>query len=113
MSDLNQQLIKDLIKLAPKTPAGLAWAKRKLAKKFKTGLPLNSQLIEAYNLLLFKRKIKKDEILEKLLRRRKIRTLSGVAPIAVLAKPYPCPGKCIYCPTEKKCLKVIFLMNQQ
>lgn len=28
------------------------------------------------------------------------RTLSGVAPIAVMMKPYPCPhGKCIYCPS--------------
>jgi len=28
------------------------------------------------------------------------RTLSGVTPIAVMLKPYPCPhGKCIYCPS--------------
>jgi elongator complex protein 3 len=28
------------------------------------------------------------------------RTLSGVAPIAVMMKPYPCPhGRCIYCPS--------------
>ncbi len=26
------------------------------------------------------------------------RTISGVTPVAVMAKPYPCPGKCIYCP---------------
>jgi len=32
---------------------------------------------------------------------RAIRTQSGVAIIAVLTKPYPCPGKCLYCPTEK------------
>ncbi len=35
------------------------------------------------------------------LRRRKVRSLSGVAVLTVLTKPYPCPGKCIYCPTEK------------
>ena len=26
------------------------------------------------------------------------RTLSGVAPLTVLTKPYPCPGECIFCP---------------
>ena len=29
-----------------------------------------------------------------------IRTLSGVAPVTVLTKPYPCPGKCIFCPND-------------
>ena len=28
------------------------------------------------------------------------RTISGVATISVLTKPYPCPGKCIYCPND-------------
>lgn len=30
-----------------------------------------------------------------------IRTLSGVTPVAILTKSHPCPGKCIYCPTEE------------
>jgi len=28
------------------------------------------------------------------------RTLSGVTPITILTKPFPCPGKCSFCPTE-------------
>lgn len=28
------------------------------------------------------------------------RTISGVAPVTVLTKPFPCPGKCIFCPTD-------------
>jgi elongator complex protein 3 len=28
------------------------------------------------------------------------RTISGVTPVAAMAKPFPCPGKCIYCPTS-------------
>ncbi len=31
---------------------------------------------------------------------KKIRTMSGVTPITVLTKPYPCPGKCIFCPSD-------------
>ncbi|MFV1978826.1 MAG: elongator complex protein 3, partial [Myxococcota bacterium] len=34
------------------------------------------------------------------LRLRPIRTLSGVTPVTVLTKPYPCPGKCIFCPND-------------
>jgi elongator complex protein 3 len=28
------------------------------------------------------------------------RTLSGVAPLAVLTKPFPCPGRCVFCPSD-------------
>ncbi len=34
------------------------------------------------------------------LRRRVVRSLSGVSVIAIMTKPYPCPGKCVYCPGE-------------
>lgn len=40
--------------------------------------------------------------LEKLLRCKTVRTDSGVAPITLLTKPYACPGKCVYCPTEAR-----------
>jgi len=33
--------------------------------------------------------------------KKKTRTISGVTPVAVLTKPYPCPGECIFCPNEK------------
>ena len=34
------------------------------------------------------------------MRTRGVRTESGVAPFAVMMKPFPCPGQCIYCPLE-------------
>ncbi len=34
------------------------------------------------------------------LRMKPVRTMSGVAPVTVLTKPYPCPGKCIFCPND-------------
>lgn len=34
------------------------------------------------------------------LRMKPVRTSSGVAPVTVLTKPYPCPGKCIFCPND-------------
>ena len=34
------------------------------------------------------------------LRLRPVRTLSGVTPVAVLTRPHPCPGTCIFCPSD-------------
>ena len=84
-----------------KTPDELAKVKRETAKRFKVSCSSNVQLLKAYHESLEKGRIKKSEILEKILKKRPIRTLSGVAVVSVLTKPYPCPGKCIFCPTEK------------
>ncbi|MEM3518062.1 MAG: tRNA uridine(34) 5-carboxymethylaminomethyl modification radical SAM/GNAT enzyme Elp3 [Nitrososphaerales archaeon] len=41
----------------------------------------------------------KDDRLRKNLKVKPIRTASGIAVIAVMSKPYPCPhGACVYCP---------------
>ena len=87
-----QKAIQDLIQLGPKTQEELNLVKRKIAKKYKIGILLNSDILKDTDCNLH---------LRKLLRKRAIRTLSGIAPVAVLIKPYSCPGKCAYCPTEK------------
>ena len=40
-----------------------------------------------------------EELLTKI-RMKPVRTLSGVTTVTVLTSPYPCPGKCIFCPSE-------------
>jgi len=42
-----------------------------------------------------------DPELIQALKTRGVRTESGVAPFAVMMKPFPCPGRCIYCPLEE------------
>jgi len=37
-------------------------------------------------------------VLGPILQKKPIRTISGIAIVAVMARPYPCPGECIYCP---------------
>ncbi len=34
------------------------------------------------------------------LRLKPMRTASGVTPVTVLTKPFPCPGECIFCPND-------------
>src|SRR5512133_2869033 len=36
------------------------------------------------------------------IRMKPVRTLSGVTTVTVLTKPYPCPGKCVFCPTDAR-----------
>jgi elongator complex protein 3 len=36
------------------------------------------------------------------IRMKPIRTLSGVTTVTVLTKPYPCPGRCVFCPTDAR-----------
>lgn len=38
--------------------------------------------------------------LKALLTVKPTRSLSGITPLTVLTKPYPCPGKCIFCPAD-------------
>lgn len=38
-------------------------------------------------------------VLERI-QRKPTRTLSGVTPVTVLTKPFPCPGTCIFCPND-------------
>ena len=41
-----------------------------------------------------------DEGMLHKLRRKPVRTMSGVTPVTLLTKPFPCPGTCIFCPND-------------
>jgi len=59
-----------------------------------------SDLVAAYHTMLSAGEIAADPALLESLRMKPVRTLSGVTTVTVLTKPYPCPGKCIFCPTD-------------
>ncbi len=59
-----------------------------------------SMLVSMYNELVAAGEIETDPRLVERLRMKPMRTLSGVTTVTVLTKPYPCPGKCIFCPTD-------------
>ena len=58
-------------------------------------------LVAAYYKSVENGELKADPDLLARIRMKPIRTLSGVATITVLTKPSPCPGECIFCPTEE------------
>ena len=99
--DFLEATIKELIKNKVRTLEGLAKIKREIAKKYKIPCLNNISLLKTYHELIKKKKIKKTAFVELLLKTRPIRSLSGIVNVSVLTKPYPCPGKCLYCPIEK------------
>ncbi|MFH1457167.1 MAG: tRNA uridine(34) 5-carboxymethylaminomethyl modification radical SAM/GNAT enzyme Elp3, partial [Patescibacteria group bacterium] len=101
MKEYLQELVKLAITKKPENIVQLRKVKGEVAKKYVIGMPTNSEILAAYRYLLKKGEIEEDEKLFRMLRKRDVRTLSGVAIISVLTKEYPCPGKCIYCPSEK------------
>ena len=59
-----------------------------------------SMLVSIYNEMVAAGEILEDAPLLERIRMKPMRTLSGVTTVTVLTKPYPCPGKCIFCPTD-------------
>jgi elongator complex protein 3 len=57
-------------------------------------------LVAVYRELVQSGKWQDDPALLAKIRMKPMRTLSGVTTVTVLTKPYPCPGKCIFCPTD-------------
>ncbi|HJW84676.1 MAG TPA: radical SAM protein, partial [Anaerolineae bacterium] len=59
-------------------------------------------LMRAYRVLVESGRLPFEERVLERLQMKPMRTISGVAPVTVLTKPYPCPGQCIFCPTDAR-----------
>ncbi|MEK7493786.1 MAG: radical SAM protein, partial [Patescibacteria group bacterium] len=65
------------------------------------GLASNVALFAAYRKLIAAKKIKPHSALARVIIKRKVRTLSGIAAITVMTPNGACPGTCVFCPTER------------
>ena len=106
-----KSIVLEIAKASPKSERELFNLARTEAGKLKLSSPEKSTLLAAYRRLLKSGKIKENKTLERLLTKRAVRTMSGVAVISVLTKPHPCPGNCLFCPTEKNMPKS-YLSNE-
>ncbi|MFZ4461469.1 MAG: elongator complex protein 3 [Patescibacteria group bacterium] len=57
------------------------------------------KLLERYRALIAEGKLTEKSRIIRVLRKRAVRSLSGVAVISLLTKFWGCPGKCVFCPT--------------
>ena len=93
MERLGRELIESILAGKVKDKTSLTKEKACLAAKYKLkSFPRNSEILacaedDEYDAVI------------KLLQKKPMRTMSGVAVIAAMTKPHKCPhGKCIYCP---------------
>lgn len=99
------QSLQDIIVWLHKHPAAtrddLKDIKRDFAKNNNlTRLPSNIQLLRTYQTMMADGKVEKQEHISSLLKKRSIRSQSGIVSVQVLTKPFWCPGKCIFCPND-------------
>lgn len=74
--------------------------KNEILAEYKTPhWPSHITLLSRYQELVNKGEITDELRIRKVLRKRAVRSLSGVSVISLLTKFWGCPGKCIYCPT--------------
>jgi elongator complex protein 3 len=86
-----REIVEELIKERP-NKEGVEFIVKRICKKHRLAdMPTSVQILQACQ--PEERVILKDILLTK-----PVRTRSGVTIITVVAKPAPCPGKCIYCP---------------
>lgn len=69
--------------------------KMRIGAKYKISMIKNARIIS-----LLPKNLKTKLVIKKL-GTRFTRTGSGVTPIALMPKPFPCPGRCTYCPTAE------------
>jgi len=106
-----EEAVLELAKIKAETLDSLHPAKRKISKKLKIPIPSNIDLLKAYHGLVRNKRIKQNKVLEALLIKRRVRSLSGIVNVSVLTKPYACPGKCLFCPQQPQIPKS-YLKNE-
>ncbi len=97
------QLLR-LIEDAAARPSFRADEMERLLRKYPraNGQFAKDQIVAAYRQFCDEGRLTFDREVLRRLQMKPIRTLSGVATVTVLTKPFPCPGECIFCPTDAR-----------
>lgn len=98
---MSQPTLSNLLQQEKNTPNLYQWEKTKRRWAKDLGyVPKSAEIRSAYDNLLESGDIEKDASLERSLQVKKMRSISGVIPIAVMMGPHPCPGRCTFCIQE-------------
>src|SRR3989338_873202 len=111
MSDPVGMLLRDISAHPPRDRAQLRRLKIRVAERTGSSLIRNDALLERYRTELAAGLRARDARVEQVLTLNAIRSQSGIASVTVLTKPFPCPGRCVYCPTEARAPKS-YLANE-
>lgn len=98
--DIYRNMVKEAYEKGFSDQYSLQMMKNAYSSKYGFSSVPNVELIRIYNELVKNGELQESRSFLKLLRRRGVRSQSGICNITVLTKAFPCPGKCIFCPTE-------------
>jgi elongator complex protein 3 len=93
-------LLDQIAATLPRSRTELRRLKTQAAARSRAGLIRNDALLERYRDDVTRGLRPSDARLERILTLNGIRSQSGIATVTVITEPYPCPGRCVYCPTE-------------
>ncbi len=100
MTETCEKILMSILSKQPATKADFDAARTKICSELGIVQPPNRDLLVTYTSLVKQKKIERSKLIEALLVKAGVRSQSGIAVITSLVKPYSCPGKCVYCPTE-------------
>ena len=105
------QLIRDVINIDNTNPKILEKVLRKYAEGAE--VPSKGTVLREYEQMKKDLNLSLEEEAKfySLIKMKNVRTASGVTPVTVLTKPFPCPGKCIFCPNDVRMPKS-YLANE-
>ncbi len=95
-----EDIINKVLAKNPQTKDEFDRARRKFSNEIKFRQPSNRLLLKTYQKMVKNGSVEYDKPFETFMRKADIRSMSGIAVITSLVKPYMCPGTCVYCPTE-------------
>jgi elongator complex protein 3 len=105
------RLLDQISRQLPETRTELRALKTRLAAETHEPLIRNDVLLDRYRREVAGGLRFVDERLERILTLNAVRSESGIAIVTVITEPYPCPGRCVYCPTEARAPKS-YLTNE-
>jgi len=106
-----EELVKDAYRTKILDTNALHLLKNRYAVGNRCSFPSNADMIQAYRNLIKKGELPENDGFLKSLRKRSVRSLSGIVSITVITKNYPCPGNCVFCPAEPEMPKS-YLSNE-
>jgi elongator complex protein 3 len=98
--DISEQVIKAALTRQPEDRDAFFDVVREVSSEHGSSMPPIRDLLAAYRRITSAKPKLADSRIESFLQKSRVRSLSGVAVVTVLTKPYPCPGKCVYCPND-------------
>ena len=100
-SDAAREIVQLAIVQNATTKNDLSKIKNTVLRRYGINTFSDTELLRVFREMQQQGEVVGKEYFSALFQKRKIRTLSGIAPISVLMPPAPCRSACVYCPSER------------